>query len=59
MMRSGWDDVLYDESGRTVGKRLPEELLADLRRRKGEVILTDSYAPVENLTAPVFLKSVD
>lgn len=59
MMRAGWDEVLYDGSGRTVGKRLPEELLADLRRRKGEVILTDSYAPVENLIAPVFLKSVD
>jgi len=56
---AGSDGVLSDESGRTVGKRLPEELLADLRQRNGDVILSDRYAPVENLIAPVFLKSVD
>jgi hypothetical protein len=35
------------------------ELVADLRLRNGAGILTDNYAPVENLIAPVFLRSVD
>jgi len=52
-------DVLYSESGTTIGYRLSDELLADLRFRNGDGILTDNYAPVENLIAPVFLRSVD
>ncbi len=52
-------DVLYLEAGGRIGYRLSGELLADLRLRNGEGILTDNYAPVENLIAPVFLRSVD
>jgi spermidine synthase len=52
-------DVLYSGSGAAVGYRLSGELLEDLRLRNGEGILTDNYAPVENLIAPVFLRSVD
>jgi predicted membrane-bound spermidine synthase len=50
---------LYDSSGVLVGEKIPEESLAELRRRRGEVELTDNFAPVENLIAPVFLRSVD
>jgi hypothetical protein len=52
-------DVLYSESGDTVGYRLSGELLDDLRFRNGNGILTDNYAPVENFIAPIFLRSVD
>jgi predicted membrane-bound spermidine synthase len=52
-------DVLYSESGVTIGYRLSGEMLGELRFRNGEGILTDNYAPVENLIAPVFLRSVD
>lgn len=52
-------EVLYSESGATIGRRLSGELVADLRFRNGDGILTDNYAPVENLIAPVFLRSVD
>jgi predicted membrane-bound spermidine synthase len=52
-------EVLYSDSGAKVGHRLSAELLEDLRMRNGEDILTDNYAPVENLIAPVFLRSVD
>ncbi len=52
-------DVLYSGSDAAVGYRLSGELLEDLRFRNGEGILTDNYAPVENLIAPVFLRSVD
>jgi hypothetical protein len=51
--------VLYDLSGAMVGERIPEETLVELKRRNGGGVLTDTFAPVENLIAPVFLGSVD
>jgi spermidine synthase len=50
---------LRDRQGQLVGRRLPEERLAELRARNGDGFLSDRYAPVENLMAPVFLRSVD
>jgi predicted membrane-bound spermidine synthase len=50
--------VLRDRDGHVVGSRLGPEALAELRSRNGEVVLTDGYAPVDNLIAPVFLRSV-
>lgn len=35
------------------GRLLTEENFADLRERNGECVLTDDWAPVENLLAPV------
>ena len=52
-------EMLYSESGRLVGRRLSEQMLGQLRMRNGDGILTDNYAPVENLIAPLFLRSVD
>ena len=51
-------ETLSDEAGSAVAERLPEADLERLRARKGDVVLTDDYAPVENLIAPVFLRSV-
>jgi predicted O-methyltransferase YrrM len=53
------DGVLRSEDGEIVGYPLAEGELEELRRRNGPTVLTDSYAPVENLIAPVFLRSVD
>jgi spermidine synthase len=50
---------LRDPTGRLVGTRLPEEQLAELRARGGAGFLSDGYAPVDNLLAPVFLRSVE
>jgi spermidine synthase len=56
----GEEQLLLDEhGGETPGVRLEARLLADLKTRNGEGILTDDYAPVENLMAPVFLRSVE
>jgi spermidine synthase len=52
-------DHLRDRDGKTVGRRIPAESLEELRERNGPMVLTDSFAPVENLIAPVFLRSVD
>ena len=41
------DDTKYS------AHRLDQEQLATLRRRSGRLILTDDYAPVDNLLAPV------
>jgi hypothetical protein len=50
---------LHSQSGVKVGFRISERMLRDLRIRGGTGILTDNYAPVENLIAPVFLRSVE
>jgi spermidine synthase len=49
---------LHDLTGRIIGTRLGEEQLQELRARRGSAFLTDGYAPVDNLLAPVFLRSV-
>lgn len=55
----GREPYLYDEAGNVVGRHLEDELLVDLREKNGDTQLTDVYAPVENLIAPVFLRAVD
>jgi spermidine synthase len=50
---------LHDQEGQVVGTRLAEAQLAELRARRGTGILSDGHAPVDNLLAPVFLRSVD
>ena len=50
--------TLADPAGRPVATRLADGTLAELRRRNGPGLLTDGYAPVESLIAPVFLHSV-
>jgi spermidine synthase len=52
-------EVLRDPEGNVVGQRMAEESLAELQQRNGPMVLTDTFAPVENLIAPVFLHSVD
>lgn len=52
-------EELRNGSGRVVARKLPAETLADLEMRRGSMVLTDDFAPVENLIAPVFLKSVN
>jgi len=52
-------EVLEAPDGTVVGLRLPEASLEELRRRGGPMVLTDAHAPVENLIAPVFLRSVE
>jgi hypothetical protein len=37
---------------------MEKELLRDLKRRNGTIVLRDNYAPVESLIGPVFLASV-
>ncbi len=49
---------LVDRSGTVQAIRVTEKRLDELAARNGAVVLTDSYAPVENLIAPVFLRSV-
>ncbi|MBN1836940.1 MAG: spermidine synthase [Spirochaetales bacterium] len=51
--------TLRAPDGRVVGYRLAQSHLEELRRRNGPLVLTDSHAPVENLIAPVFLRSVE
>ena len=53
------DRVLRSPGGEAVGYRLSEAQLEELRGRDGPMVLTDAYAPVESLIAPVFLRSVD
>ncbi len=55
---AGLPASLEDASGRRVAVSLSEGQLADLRRRNGPGLLSDEYAPVESLIAPVFLHSV-
>ncbi len=52
-------ESLADPSGRPVAQSLTAEQLADLKERNGPIVLTDGYAPVESLIAPVFLHSVE
>ena len=51
--------MLRDEAGRTVAEPVSPDIIRDLVRRNGDGILTDDFAPVESLIAPVFLRSVD
>ncbi len=51
-------DVLSDGTGRTIAKRLTSLQLDALKRKCKARPLTDDYAPVENLMAPVFLGSI-
>jgi spermidine synthase len=51
-------DNLRDGAGLVIGSRLPEARLDELRARRGAGFLSDGYAPVDNLLAPVFLRSV-
>jgi predicted membrane-bound spermidine synthase len=50
--------ALRGPDGAAVGIRLSEEKLSALRARNGAMVLTDDFAPVDNLMAPVFLRSV-
>jgi predicted membrane-bound spermidine synthase len=52
------EPVLAGADGVVVGTRLSDEKLAELRERDGGLVLTDDRAPVDNLMAPVFLRSV-
>jgi predicted membrane-bound spermidine synthase len=49
-------DELLDEEGLMLGRRLPEAQLEELHARCGAGHLSDGYAPVDNLLAPVFLR---
>jgi spermidine synthase len=49
---------LADPSGRVVATRIAEADLQELASRTSSTALTDDHAPVENLMAPVFLRSV-
>jgi predicted membrane-bound spermidine synthase len=51
-------ETLRGPDGSEVGARIPPERMAALRERNGGTVLTDDHAPVETLTAPVFLGSV-
>ena len=55
----GWipPATLRDADGTVIATAVPRERLEELARRRPP-ILTDDHAPVENLMAPVFLKSV-
>ena len=50
---------LTDRSGSIVARWLDSDERADLLARNRTGILTDDYAPVDNLMAPVFLGSVE
>ncbi len=49
---------LYDEDGRMIARIMTAEERAALSDRSRGIVLTDDYAPVENLIAPVFLRSI-
>jgi spermidine synthase len=51
-------DVLREPDGTVAGTRVPPDQLAGLIARTAARVLTDDRAPVENLMAPVFLRSV-
>ena len=53
------EEELKDARGEIVGRRLSPGVLSELKARRGGLVLRDDFAPVENLMAPVFLKSVD
>ena len=57
---AGWapPDVLSDSDGKQVAVTVQPEMLRRLQRGR-PMILTDDHAPVENLMAPVFLRSVN
>ena len=54
----GFAETLRDSKGGIVATRLSEDQIAELARRNHSVALTDDHAPVDNLMAPVFLRSV-
>ncbi len=51
-------DLLADSGGQPIGRALERGRLEALKARSGVVLLTDDHAPVDNLMAPVFLRSV-
>jgi len=51
-------DVLHDASGQVIAFALDDAVIRALRERNGSSPFTDYYAPVDNLMAPVFLRSV-
>jgi spermidine synthase len=63
VIAAAWNPIdhklLKDSRGRLVAKQVPPPMIQDLKRRNGDGVLTDDYAPVESLIAPVFLRSVD
>ncbi len=52
-------DSIRDARGAPVASTISDEMLADLVERNGRLVLTDTYAPVENLIAPVFLRAIN
>jgi MFS family permease len=52
-------DKLHDRKSGYSFYSIEEELLMELERRNGEIVLTDDHSPVENLMAPVFLHGVE
>lgn len=50
---------LVDGRGWVIAEKLPDETLKELRERNRDMYLSDNYAPVENLIAPVFIHSID
>ncbi len=52
-------EYLYGPHGNRIARRLSNERLQELRQRNGATVLTDDYAPVENLMAPVFLDTLE
>ncbi|UCB47263.1 MAG: fused MFS/spermidine synthase [Spirochaetota bacterium] len=52
-------NVLEDVGSSRVFLKVDHSELEALAARNGSLVLTDDHAPVENLMAPVFLKSVD
>jgi len=56
--RGAFAEILRDREGGVVATQLTQGQTAMLTRRSGSVVLTDNHAPVDNLMAPVFLRSV-
>jgi spermidine synthase len=52
------EDILEDAEDMAEGSLVPAHALSELAARNGRTLLTDDYAPVENLMAPVFRKAV-
>ncbi len=52
-------DSIRDARGAPVASTISDEMLADLVERNGPLVLTDTYSPVENLIAPVFLRAIN
>ena len=55
----GLPESFTDADGNLIAYQLSQEMLLDLKKRNGETILTDNYAPVENMIAPVYLRALE